>query len=525
MADTDVTITPGTLRGEHSTSSGVRRFLGVPYAESTAGEHRWRPPRPVRSWDGIRDATAFAPASWQMPVSRDSLYYGGEDTFSEDCLTLNIWTGPEGDTGRPVMVWLHLGAFQFGSPTHPLYDGDRLAARGVTVVSVTYRLGRLGFLAHPDLSAESGTGGSGNYGLMDQIEALRFVQQNIARFGGDPHNVTLVGVSAGADSVHKLRCSPRAVGLFHRAIAHSGPGVAPAIDGPGNPGYTSTLAAGEAAGIELLTALGAGSIAEARLLPPEVIVGARLARAAGPWTSPTAPDAGLSVHRYDSGYPVVDGDVLVEPPETSFRAGRIADVPALVGSVTNEQSGGRRLDTLELYTAYLAETFGDLADEALELYPASTDLEAQAASRALIGDEVFITSSWNAARFASRSSASPVWHFRFLREPPLAGEVPEKADGGSFHGADILYLFGTFADRDGDWTEEDRALSDRLQRAWISFARTGDPTSGGAIEWPPFDAAAPLSKLWDLVDRVADLSDPRRTRFWDAYRASATFVH
>jgi para-nitrobenzyl esterase len=218
MVYTDVVTEDGILRGKTLPETGVRRFLGVPYGQSTAGPHRWRPPRPAASWTGVRDATAFGPASWQTPQPPTSLYYGGERDFSEDCLNLNIWTGPDGDTDRPVMVWLHLGAFQFGSAAHPMYDGEQLAARGVTLVSVTYRLGRLGFLAHAELSAESGYSGSGNYGLMDQIEALRYIQRNIAAFGGDPGNVTVFGVSAGGDSVHKLRCSPLATGLFQPIV-------------------------------------------------------------------------------------------------------------------------------------------------------------------------------------------------------------------------------------------------------------------------------------------------------------------
>ncbi|MGO4247574.1 carboxylesterase/lipase family protein [Paenarthrobacter sp. RAF54_2] len=515
----------GKLRGTSLPGSGVRRFLGVPYGASTAGEHRWRPPRPATPWKGTRDATAFGSVSWQVPVAPNSLYAGGEQNFSEDCLNLNIWTGAEGETGRPVMVWIHLGAFQFGSANNPMYDGERLAAQGITLVSINHRLGRLGFLAHPELTAESGYGGSGNYGLMDQIEALRFVSRNIAAFGGDPQNVTIFGVSAGGDSVHKLRCSPLAAGLFHKTIAHSGPGVAPAINGPGHPAYVSTLAAGEEAGAQLLTSLGVNSITEARALSPESILAAGIARAKGDWSSDTAPGPGLSVHRYDTGYPVIDGYVLVEPEQRTFMEGRAADVPSIVGNVTNEQPGIRYLTSVAAVKRYLSETFGALADTAFELYPAHSDAEARQASLDLLGDEIFILSSWNAAMLHSSTLTAPVWHFRFLREPPVEGDVAEKDYARAFHGADVLYVFGTYADLEWGWTDEDRALADRMQRAWISFAKTGDPTDGGTIQWPAFRSSVRMSKLWDVSDGLGDISDPAKVAFWEKYRASSKFAN
>ncbi|MCE0767430.1 carboxylesterase family protein [Pseudonocardia kujensis] len=520
-----VRVEGGIVKGTCLPDLGVRRFLGIPYASPPTGANRWRPPQPVVPWEGVRAASEFGPASWQLAPPAGSLFSGRESRFSEDCLTLNVWTGPAADTDRPVLVWLHFGAFHFGSASNPLYDGARLASRGITVVGVNYRLGRLGFLAHPDLSAETTYGGSGNYGLMDQIAALEWVRRNIGAFGGDPGNVTLAGVSAGGDSAQKLRCSPRAQGLFHRVIAHSGPGVTPAIDGPGNPAYASTLAAAEQAGVELFAALGVGSVAEARALDPEVILRADLPRTHGAWVSDSAP-GGLSVHRYDSGYPVVDGYVLTEPVQRSFAQGRAADLPALVGNVTDEQAGARYLPTVTAYRAYLEVKFGDRADEVFELYPAPDDAATRKASWSLAGDEVFIMPSWNAALLHSENLRAPVWHFRFTRRPPVPArsEVLEGAEAGAFHTADVLYLFGTYEDRDWDWTEADHVLAARMQDAWISFVRSGDPTDGGRIEWPALDARSPRTKVWDLEDSVADILDTRRLTFWRSYWSGPGFV-
>lgn len=523
--DDDVEIDSGMVRGTFLAEHGVRRFLGIPYAAPPTGANRWRPPRPVEPWAGVRDATEFGPAAWQLASTVPSLFSGRESVFSEDCLTLNVWTGPGGDSGRPVLVWLHFGAFHFGSASNPLYDGARLASRGITVVGVNYRLGRLGFLAHPGLSAETGYGGSGNYGLMDQIAALEWVRRNIGAFGGDPGNVTLGGVSAGGDSAQKLRCAPSARGLFHRVVVHSGPGVAPAVDGPGNPAYASTLRAAEEAGCELFQALGVGSVEEARHLDPEVIVRADLPRTHGRWVSGSAP-GGQSQHRYDSGYPCIDGYVLTEPVERSFRHGCAADVPALVGNVADEQGGARYLPTLAAYRDNLAEKFGDRADEVFALYPAADDAAARQASWSLAADEVFVMTSWNAAILHSEQLGSPVWHFRFTHRPPVPGgaEVAEGPDVGAFHTADVLYLFGTYADRDWAWADADRALAGRMQDAWVSFVRSGDPTDGGRIAWPPFDAESPLTKVWDREDTVEDILDRRRLGFWRSYWSGPGFV-
>lgn len=520
---TTVTVDSGALSGESLDGGAVRRFLGVPYGAAPVGELRWRPPQPVAPWEGERDAVEYGPSSTQLPPAEQSLYYGGEKVFSEDCLNLNVWTGAEGDSGRPVMVWFHFGAYQFGSASNPLYDGEGLAEAGVTLVSVNARLGRMGFFAHPELSAESGYGGSGNYGLMDQILALEWVQRNIAAFGGDPGNVTIFGVSAGGHSVHNLRSSPLAKGLFHRAIAHSGPGVSKALDGYGHPSNTHTMRAGEEAGAEVSALLGGKTLAEMRAMPADEILAPQLPRGAGGLSFDFLPGAQISLHVFDSSYPVVDGHVLPTDVATAYDTGDIIDVPFIAGNVGNESSGLPYASTLEKYRAYLAESFGGLADELFALYPAGDDAEAQEASWQLNADHIFVSSSWLAVNLHRRNMQSPVWHFRFLREPSIPADsgIIEGAYARSFHGADILYVFDTLASRDWDWTDADRALSERMMRSWVSFAKSGDPTAGGAVEWPEFEPGTPSSRIWDLEDRVDDVSDPARMAFWARWNGVA----
>ncbi|MGV9868147.1 carboxylesterase/lipase family protein [Rhodococcus koreensis] len=514
-----VSVDTGLLAGIGDSDRDIRMFLGIPYAAPPIGEARWRPPMPCAPWEGLRDAHRFAANSLQPPLPENSLYFGGEHEFSEDCLYLNVWTGLEGDVDRPVLVWLHFGAYQYGSGSNPSFDGSALAAAGVTVVTVNHRLGRFGFLAHPDLTAESGYGGSGNYGLMDQIAALEWVQRNITAFGGDPANVTLCGVSAGGNSVHNLRCSPLARGLFSKVIAQSAPGVAPAVDGYGHPAYPSTLAAGEQAGMELADLLGVSSIEEMRRLPADAIMEAQLPRTAGAWAFGLVPGAGISLHLFDTGYPVVDGHVLPETPLDAYASGAMIDVPMITGNVGNEASGLPYLPTLSAYRDYVSSTFESRADEVLRLYPAATDDEARIASGELLADEIFVWSNWTAARLQRRHLKSPAWYYRFLRRPPIpaGAQIVEASYAGAFHTADVMYAFGNLDTWAWRFTAEDHHLSERMMRAWIAFLRTGNPCSPGDEAWPPLGPRTTPVKVWDTeASPAAGGPAADRMTFWDS---------
>jgi para-nitrobenzyl esterase len=517
-----VRLRTGRLEGAVSSDGRVRAFLGIPYAAPPVGALRWRAPEPAAPWSGTRSALSFGPSAPQPPISPLSFYAGGESRFDEDCLTLNVWTGPSGSTGRPVLVWFHFGGFQFGSSANPLYDGAELARAGLTVVTVNYRLGRLGFLAHPALSAESDSGVSGNYGVLDQIAALEWVRDNVASLGGDPGCVTIGGVSAGGHSVHNLRASDQARGLFHRAVVHSGPGLAPPLDGPGHPAALHTLEAGAAAGEELGQLLGAMTSRQLRDVPVDQLVTTALPRAAGAWRDPLAPQARTSMHAFDSSYPVVDGHVIREAPVDAYRSGRAIDVPMLVGGTDDEGMALPYLTRLGDYEEYVAETFGVRAGDVLACYPAATDDDVAAATRALGADHVFSWSAWTSARLQSRHATSPVWLFEFRHRLPIPArsQLGEKAARGAVHAADVPYLFGSFGARDFDWTDVDRGLGDQVRAAWVAFARTGDPNGDGPYRaggpWRRFHEGEPTMMIWDsLGGHSAPREDTVRMQLFD----------
>ena len=460
-----------TGRVEGVQAKGVRAFLGLPYAQPPVGDLRWRAPRPATPWTGVRPAAAFAPACPQRGVSMP-----GEPPprTAEDCLYLNVWT-PAKPRGRlPVIVWIHGGGWTNGATSLTLYAGDALAARGVVVVSIAYRLGALGFLAHPALSAED-AGSSGDYGLMDQVAALRWVQRNIAAFGGDPGNVTIAGQSAGAMSVSLLMASPEAKGLFHRAIAQSG-GVFEPLELA--PGYL--LANAEKDGATFAKTLGATTAAQLRALPVEAL---------------TAPGAARL------GHPVIGARVLPLAPWEAYGAGRQNRVPLLLGYNAEEARSLTDLTAIRAATfqADLAKAFGPLPPALLAGYPFTDDASAQAARGAFERDLRFGWDMWAWGRLQARAGA-PAYLYRFSRRPPFP-EGSVRAGWGASHFAELWYMFGHLDQETWAWTEADRRLSATMVDQWVAFARTGDPNGGGRPAWPRFDAADP--QALDLGDTIA----------------------
>ncbi|KAJ4157997.1 uncharacterized protein LMH87_008544 [Akanthomyces muscarius] len=517
-----VTVETGALSGRWTTDGG-RAFLGVPYAAPPVKELRWRAPQSAAAWDGVRRADTYGPSSVQFPPPPTSIYYGGETNFSEDCLYLNIWTGTEGICNRPVLVWLHFGAFLFGSGSNPSYDGEKLAAQGLTVVTLNYRLGRLGFLAHPELSAESEGKTSGNYGILDQIAALRWVQRNVEAFGGDPGNVTLGGASAGASSTHLLRCAPSAKGLFSKVICESGPGLTPAVDdGPGHVASFSSLHAAEEAGEDLLRTMGVESVAALRNVPAEQIVAADLDRSRGPWKSRLWPGSS-SLCIFDAANPTIDGHVISMSPLAAFTSGKALDVPMLAGNVANESSGLPHLESLAEYQAFVSASLGEHQSDALEVYTAANDTETKVASSQLLSDQVFLWPMLTAARLQVRTMTSPAWYYRFLRAPPIAKDqdIIEADFAGAFHCAGAEYAFGNFEARSWDWTGADRRLSDSIADAWVYFMGAGDrngPRKVSAL-WPAVQRQDCWIKIWDVDSRLEKLTAQagNRIAFWDRY--------
>lgn len=480
-----VATVSGSIRGESLSGRGAV-FRGIPYAQPPTGVRRWRPPAPTRPWTGVRDATVFGPACPQGPATAD--YYRrvarrlGTDPGavrrigpeSEDCLSLNVWTPALPPAGPlPVMVWVHGGAGVTGSGSDPLFRGEDLAQEGLVVITLNYRLGALGFLAHPALSAESPRGTSGNYALQDLVRALTWVRDNIGAFGGDPGRVTLAGQSAGANLVETLMVSPPARGLFHRAISHSATGLdARPLRGGSGEGTA------ERAGRAFAEQLGLDTTATAAELR-RVPVGLLLAAAA---------EAGSGV---PSGA-VIDGVLLPDAPGRLWARGAERPVPLLKGSNSDEFAvfmPPAPLPAAE-YRAWVGARYGETADAVLRALPPGPDPKATHRQRVrLLSDEAFGVPALLLLRRAD--GRLPVWLYRFTWQP---------GDGsvGAFHGAEIPFLFDT-REAVGWWAPDagTRKLTRAIQAAWARFAATGTPQAPGLPAWPRATTRHPLAMVLD----------------------------
>lgn len=476
--------------------TGVRAWLGIPFAAPPVGDLRWKPPRPVARWSGVYPATRFAPSCMQPLRDHGIAYYVGDDPIAEDCLYLNVWAPKTARPGAklPVIIFIHGGSFVAGSARKPLYTGEALAADGAMVVGINYRLGALGFMAHPALTAESPDHASGNYGLLDQIAALRWVQANIAAFGGDPGRVTIMGQSAGAISLALLQVSPGARGLFHRIVALSGsPYLSATTD------RSATLAEGEAAGTAFQQKLATPDLAALRRIPADRIVAAQ-----GPLAMP-----------------IIDGLAVPMAPAAAYAAHRQADVPLLMGTVRDEALGPLgAAATLADYRAAVTRSFGERADAVLSLYPASDDASARIAARALAHDIGFSTMMRSWARMQGSSGRAPVFAYWFDRRHPYAPGVAfsdlDPATTGINHTDDVPFWLGTFDSLNGprrtrDWRDGDRALGARMRAAIIAFAATGDPNNAAlGLRWPRYDPAT--EQMVGFGDTVRLLAWPDRDR-------------
>jgi para-nitrobenzyl esterase len=474
-ASAQVKTDAGSVEGITSSDQHVRAFLGLPYAAPPVGGLRWQPPQPVTPWPGVRTATAFGARCMQGPIFTDMIF---RDQMSEDCLYLNVWA-PSGGQHLPVMVWIYGGGFQGGSASEPRQDGSHLASKGVILVSMNYRLGVFGFLAHPDLTKASASHASGNYGLLDQIAALAWVQKNIAAFGGDPGNVTIFGESAGSFSVSALMVSPLAKGLFHRAIGESGAYMA----GPTGLLAPKRLAASEALGIAFSTAAGADSIAALRAKSADEVLEASLARPPADWFSPT-----------------IDGYVLPDDPYAIFTAGHQNRVSLLAGWNAGEGRVGVVLGkdkvTAQSFAMQTRERYKEGADAILRVYPATSDAEALESAAALAGDLFIGYGTWKWLEAQLQSGPAPVYRYSFDRNRPvpsdlkLNGVAATAKDVGARHAGEIEYVFGALAsDTKAPWEPADTALADLMMSYWTNFARSGNPNGPGLPDWPAYQMA------------------------------------
>ncbi|MGZ3402293.1 MAG: carboxylesterase/lipase family protein [Phenylobacterium sp.] len=449
-----VRIDTGLLRGIEA--QGLATYEGVPFAAPPVGPLRWREPQAVSHWKGVHDATAFAPACLQLGVSMPG---EPEPKTSEDCLYLNVWAPSGPDRGRlPVMVFFPGGGYTNGATSLPLYWGDRLARRGVVVVTAGYRLGPLGYLAHPELTAESAHHSSGNYGLMDQVAALQWVRRNIEAFGGDPRKVTILGQSAGAMSVSMLMTSPLAQGLFQRAIGESGGLFEPLQLAP-----QYSLPAAERDGEAYAKSVGASSLAELRALP-----GAKL----------------LQGQAWKIAHPVVEPYALPMAPYDAFVAGRQAKVPVLVGWNAEEARSLTDLSVAKAatFTADIRNAFGPLPSQMIDAYPHADDAQAATARGDFERDLRFAWDDWAWARLQAMAG-QPAYAYRFEHKPPFpAGSV--RAGWGASHFSELWYVFDHLDQETWAWTSADRRLADVMAGYWVNFARTGDPNGAGRPTWP-----------------------------------------
>ena len=457
----------GAVRG---TSDGdIQTFRGIPYAVPPVGAMRWRPPAPMQRWKTVRDATAFGPACVQPQGKSASVYSPAAPLpVSEDCLSLNIWM-PKNAKNAPVFFWIHGGALVTGSSREATYDGKRMAERGVIVVSINYRLGVLGWLAHPALTAESPQHVSGNYGLLDQIAALGWVKHNIAAFGGDPKNVTIAGESAGALSVMYLLESPLARGLYSKAIAESGymismPELKKAVYG---------APSGEAAGQMLSGALQAPDLAALRGIDAQTITDSAAKLGYGPWGT-------------------VDGLILPQQMVEAFDQGKQAPVPLLAGFNQGEIRSLMMLApkppaTAAEYEATIRDRYGELADAFLKLYPAADYKESIIATTrdALYG--------WTADRMVRKQTALSQRAYLYMFDHGYP--AMEAAGLHAFHASELPYVFGTTGTLGPNWpkipdTPGEHALSDAMLDYWTSFARTGNPVAAKAPAWPTYGSTS-----------------------------------
>lgn len=483
-----VAIQSGMITGARQGS--IRVFKGIPYAAPPIGGLRWRAPEPAPVWSGVRKADAFSPICPQVGAYPDD---SPAEPMSEDCLTLNLWTPATSAQQRlPVMVWIYGGGLQNGSGSTPLYAGDRLATHGVVVVTFNYRLGALGFLAHPQLNRESGHGGSGNYGLLDQIAALKWVQRNIAAFGGDPNQVTIFGQSSGAMSVSALIASPLAKGLFRRAIAESGGIFEPvALD----PLFTPAGAAD--AGQSFARKAGATNLADLRRLSVANIL-----------RVPFHPQFNI------------DGHVLTRSPYDAYAAGTQNKVDVLLG--TNAEEGQYFLDKTNVTVANLREVLGahfpSWLVRLVGVSSATNNAEARAAAVAFEGDMRFRWDMWVWARHAASADQGKAYLYQFSRRPPF--RPGNRNFGlGAAHGAEMPYVFGHLDPETAAWTSRDRGLATAVATYWTNFAKTGNPNGPNLPQWPDFGNAR--DQVMNLGDVIGPVRIPEEGRLHNIGRVYA----
>jgi carboxylesterase type B/alpha-L-fucosidase len=480
-----VKVNEGLLQGTYE--NGLTVYKGIPFAAPPTSDLRWRAPRPPYKWDGVKQATKFAPAPMQ----------GGNPPSgkSEDCLYLNIWTPAKSPKEKlPVLVWIYGGGFSFGSNSEPVCSGEKLAQKGVILVSIAYRVGPLAFLAHPELSAENPNHVSGNYGLLDQIAGLQWIQKNIAAFGGDPGKVTIFGESAGGISVSMLCASPLAKGLFRGAISQSGGSFGPTrpTTYPGE--NMKTLKQAESEGQNFLKKAGVSSIAELRKLDAEKLPG------------------GFGM---GNAWPIVDGYVIPDDQYLLYQAGKYNDVPVLIGYNSDEGASFSREKKPEDFIAGVKARYGKFSDELLRAYPVGTDIVPKTA-RDLARDAAFGWHTWSWARLQSQTGKSKVFYYYFDQHPDYPEGSP-RYGFGSPHAQDVAYVFQHLDASNPEITKTDLLISDAMATYWTNFAKYGDPNGQDLPVWPSFSEDKPAVMYFGPTPHTGLVPDEKSLKVLNSY--------
>jgi para-nitrobenzyl esterase len=477
-----VKLDSGLVSGIPGATPEMRIYKGIPFAAPPVGDLRWRAPKPAAHWDGVRAADTFSPVCMQNG--------GGGQKPSEDCLYLNVWTSAKPGEKRPVMLWIYGGGYNTGSGSQDMYDGEALAHKGAVVITINYRLGVFGFFSLPELTRESDRRGAGNFGMLDSIAALQWVQKNAAAFGGDPKRVTIFGESAGAGMVANLMASPLAKGLFHRAIGESSSWTTAQI------GRLTTLADAEEAGTKFADKMGAKSLAELRAKPAADVL--KAGRGQGP---------------------IVDGWSIPQDPGLTFAQGKQIDVPVLVGS-NRDESFAQQPATAADFAERIRNRYGDLADTFLKVYPATSDDQAKDSAFFSGRNEMaWVMRNW--ARMDSKTGKSKSYVYFFTHQPPVQpnakGAFAPTKHGSATHVSEIPYVFDTM--RPGRaWTDADHKLADEMGSYWVNFATTGDPNGKGLPKWAPFDDTKnPGALLLDDKIEMGPVLDQSQIALFQAY--------
>jgi para-nitrobenzyl esterase len=503
QAPVPVKVDGGLVQG--TVEDGLTVYRGIPFAAPPVGDLRWRAPQPVAKWDGVKETIKFAPACVQGMMMGPG---GKGPAPSEDCLYLNIWSPAKSPRDRvPVFVWIHGGGFAMGSTSEATFSGEKLAKKGVVLVSIAYRVGQMGFFVHPELSAETKNRASGNYGLLDMIAGLQWIQKNIAAFGGDPHRVTIFGESAGGIAVSILCASPLTKGLFHGAISESGGSFGPPRPATMPGENMKRLADAERSGEATLKTAGVASIADARKLSPDQLSGGS---GRGQAARGGAGPAGLS------NWPIIDGWVIPDDQYKLYESKRYNDVPVLIGYNSDEGLSFSPPRIPEDYVASVKSRFGPFADKLVAAYPPGTGIVAKTA-RDLMRDAAFGWHTWIWARLQSRTGKSKVFYYYFDQHPDYPADSPQ-AGRGSPHGQEVAYVF-QHLNPNQQPTKSDEAISEAMATYWTNFAKFRDPNGPGLPKWPAFSDANPVLMYFSQTPHTGPVPSPDALTVMDQYFA------